>query len=135
MNVAVATRMPVEELTFALAVHCGVSDENPKGARKHLDVTPRAHFDEALVWTKSNASVVERIRSEPDAIAAGGYTLSPARSWLSRLLGFGRARPPADDELERVAKEVEAKRRPIDAARAKSRAELRALVDDAFDGP
>jgi len=125
--------MPVTELTLALAVHCKVVDEKPRDARKHLEVTPRAHFDEALVWAKSNANLIERINSEPEAIEAGGYSLAPARSWLSRLLGRGRAPAAADDEVERIAKELEAKRQPVSDARAKTRAEIRDLVDDAFD--
>lgn len=134
---AVATHLPVDELGLALAVFCKLHDSDVRAVRKHLDVTPRAHFDEGWAWAKSNAKVVALIRSDPDAILAGGYSLSEARGFFSRLLGLGRSRgatAPDDDDLALLARDLEpASSRSKDPARAKKLAELQALVDESLD--
>jgi hypothetical protein len=131
--VAVATHMPVEELGLALAIHCKLFGENPRVARKHLDMTPRAHFDEGVAWAETNAKLVERIRTDPDAVQGGAYSLNAARGWLSRLVGIGRSKSTGDDELERVAAELEKKGRSVDAEKERKLAALRELVDESFE--
>jgi hypothetical protein len=134
--VAVATKMPIEELSLALAIYTSLHGDPPAAVRRHLDPTPRAHFAEACAWAKSNASLVSKIRDDPATIQEGGYALSEARGWLARLFGLGRAKnaDDADDqELERVAREMAAAQQPLDEGTAQQRAELRRLVDDAFD--
>ena len=136
MNVAVATHLPVEELGLALAIHCKLFGENPRAARKHLDFTPRAHFDEGCAWVESNAKLVELIRSDPDSVRAGGYSLNSARGWLSRLIGIGRSKSasaPTDDELDKVAAELSKKQRKVDAEKARKMEALRELVDESFE--
>lgn len=135
---AVATHLPVDELGLALAVYCKLFDGNPRAVRKHLDVTPRAHFDEGWAWARSNAKVVALVKSDPGAIAAGSYSLSEARGWFSRLLGVGRSKgatAPDDDELAVLARDLDpASQRSSDPARAKKLAELQKLVDESLDG-
>jgi len=136
VNVAVATRMPVDELAVALAVHCKLAGEDSRAARSHLDVTPRSYFDEACVWADSNEKIIKLVRSDPQAIVAGGYSLNQARGWLSRLFGLGKSRSPTapdDDELAQVAEELAQSRQRIDEDRARKLAALRELVDDSFD--
>ena len=133
MNVAVATNMPVEELGLALAIHCKLFGENPRVARKHLDMTPRVHFDEGVAWAESNAKLVEQIRTDPDAVRGGGYSLNAARGWFSRLVGIGRSKSAGDDELERVAADLEKKGRSVDAEKERKLAALRELVDESFE--
>ena len=137
-----ATRMPVEEVTLALAVYCALHGVAPRSAARHLTITPRAHFDEAAVWADSNAAVVRLLRRDPDVIEAGDFTLAPAGSWLSRLLRGRRRvteRPTTDDlaELERslTAQPAAATpKRPADPARERRLAEIKSLVDESFEG-
>jgi hypothetical protein len=137
-RVSSATKLPVEEICLALGLFCRLHQLPPRSAAVHLDPTPRAHFDAAEQWVRSNAGVVSLLRTDRAAIEAETYSLSEARSWLSRLFGLGRARGPSvptDEELERVAKSLEAKRagKSVDPARAQRLQELRALVDDALE--
>jgi len=136
VNVAVATKLPVQELGLALAIHCQLFGENPRAARKHLDPTPRAHFDEGVAWAESNAKLVALIKSDPEAVRAGSYSLNASRGWFSRLFGLGRSKSPSaptDDELDRVAAELSQKRKPVDEEKARKMAALRELVDDSFE--
>ena len=52
-----ATRMPVDELTVALAIFCKLHDVSERTAARHLELTPRSHFDEAWAFASSNAAV------------------------------------------------------------------------------
>ncbi|MBW2459160.1 MAG: hypothetical protein JRI68_31975 [Deltaproteobacteria bacterium] len=133
---AVVTKLPVEELGLALAIHCKLFGENPRVARRHLDLTPRSHFDEGCAWAESNAKLIGLIRSDPKAVRAGSYSLNAARGWFARLIGMGRSKSPSaptDDELERVAAELGKKRKPVDEEKARKMAALRELVDDSFE--
>ncbi len=134
---AVATHLPVEELGLALAIHCKLFGENPRVARKHLDLTPRAHFDEGCAWAESNAKLVELIKSDPDSVRAGSYSLNSARGWFSRLIGIGRSKSasaPTDGELDRVAADLAGKRGPVDEDKKRKMEALRELVDESFEG-
>ncbi len=136
-----ATKMPVDEVAVALGVFCRLFDVSERAAAKHLDPTQAEHFGEAYAWASSNASVVRLLRKSPDTVRAGDYTLSPSRSWLSRVLGVGaRKRPATADEeladLERAALAAapsRAAKRAPDAAKARKLAELRALVDESLE--
>ena len=135
---AVATHLPVDELGLSLAVYSKLFDPNPRVFRKHLDVTPRAHFDEGWAWAGSNAKVIGLVQSDPEAVLAGSYSLSEARGWFSRLIGLGRSKgatAPDDDELASLARDLDpASKRSADPARAKKLAELQKLVDESLDG-
>ncbi len=137
-----ATRMPVDEITVALGLFCRLFDVSERAASKHLELTPREHFDEGYAWASSNASVVRLLRKSPDAVRAGDYALSPSRSWLARVLGVGGKKHAAspDDELadlERALATTAAARpkKTVDAARARKLAELKALVDESLESP
>lgn len=133
---AVATTLPVEELSLALALYCRLHGDNIRSIRGHLDLTPRSHFDEACVWAKSNASLVDKMRTNPAQLKSGAYTINEARGWVSRLFGLGRAKNAddlAESEMEQIAREAASMRQPIDEEKARSRAEIRDLVDDAFE--
>ncbi|KYF56041.1 hypothetical protein BE08_43585 [Sorangium cellulosum] len=133
-----ATKMPVDELALALAVYCRLHEVPDRVAARHLDVTPRAHFDESAVWASSNVALVRMLRAAPDRIAADDYAIGEARSWLARALGLGkrRAAPTADDELrdlERALAVGAAKPRSVDESKARKLAEIRALVDESLE--
>jgi hypothetical protein len=141
VHVQSATRMPVDEITVALGLFCRLFNVPERTAARHLEVTPAEHFDEGYAWASSNAPVVRLLRTNPAAVHAGEYGLSPSRSWLARVLGVGAKKRPAspDDELaelERAALAAPASKggqKPVDAARAKKLAELRALVDETLE--
>ncbi|WP_437638038.1 hypothetical protein [Sorangium sp. So ce854] len=138
VQVQSATKMPVDELALALAVYCRLHEVPDRVAARHLDVTPRAHFDESAVWASSNVALVRMLRAAPDRIAADDYAIGEARSWLARALGLGkrRAAPTADDELrdlERALAVGAAKPRSVDESKARKLAEIRALVDESLE--
>jgi hypothetical protein len=139
VSVHSATKMPVDEITVALGLFCRLFDVPERAAAKHLELTPGEHFDEGYAWASSNSQVVRMLRKSPDAVRAGEYSLSPARSWLARVLGVGakkHARSPDEElaEMERALPSGGAsaarKKAPTDAAKAKKLAELKALVDE-----
>jgi hypothetical protein len=135
-----ATRMPVEDVTLALAVFCKLHNVPDRVAAKHLELTPRECFDEAMVWASSNISVIRRLRSAPAALKADEFQLSEARSWLSRALGIGgrKAARSVDEELAELERQAMRGRLPAGSgakgktggADEKRLAEIRALVDE-----
>jgi hypothetical protein len=140
-----ATRMPVDEVTVALALFCKLHKIEGRSAARYLELTPREHLDEGLVWASSNGALVEMLRAEPEAIEADKFVIAPARSWLSRVLvGIGgkkKAAPSAEDDLDALERAFSggpalpaAKRAPVDTAKARKLAELRALVDESLEG-
>jgi hypothetical protein len=142
-----ATKLPVEEATLALAVFCKLHAIPERTAARHLDVTPRELFGEAVAWASSNASVVRMLRASPRAVEADDLHLSPARSWLARALGFGSKKHAAaspDDELAELersmarsapaAQKQKGSSTALDEAKARRLTELRALVEESLDG-
>ncbi|MCA9625855.1 MAG: hypothetical protein KC731_42825 [Myxococcales bacterium] len=133
---AVATRMTVDEIGVALAIYTELHAADERAIRRHLDPTPQACFNEAMVWVKSNAKVVRLLRSDPAAIAAQSYVLSPARSWVARVLGLGKPKgviAPDDAELASVMKDLQKAKASPKKPKRSDHDDLRALVDDAFD--
>jgi hypothetical protein len=98
VNVHSATKMPVDEVTVALAIFCKLFGVSDRVAARHLETTQREHFDEAAVWASSNDRVMRMLRDKPEAIEADDYSLSPARSWLARALGVGKKKSRTVDE-------------------------------------
>jgi hypothetical protein len=135
-----ATRMPVDELTLALAIYCRLHDVADRVAARHLDVTPRAHFDESTAWASSNMPLVRMLREAPARIAEGDFIIGEARSWLARVLGVGKSRSvrSTDDELVELERSLphatSARPRVVDQDKAKKLAEIRALVDESLEG-
>ena len=137
VNVQTATAMPVGEVAVALAMFCHLHDVPDRVASKHLELRQGEYFDEAAAWTRSNSSLMGKLRSDPEVVIKGDYSLSEARSWLARKLGFGKPKgnhAPGEDELAVLARDLEGapKQRTVDEAKAKKLAELRALVDESL---
>ncbi|AUX40864.1 hypothetical protein SOCE26_022660 [Sorangium cellulosum] len=135
-----ATKMPVDELALALAIYCRLHGVPDRTAARHLEVTPRAHFDESTVWASSNLALVRMLRAAPERIAADDYAIGASRSWLARALGLGKSRPArtAEDDLRELERSIElgagaAKPRAMDEGKAKKLAEIRALVDESLE--
>lgn len=141
VQVHAATKMPVEEVTLALAVFCKLHGVPDRVASKHLELTPREGFEEGMVWASSNMAVIRKLREAPSAVMADEFRLSEARSWLARVLGVGAKRGPRspDEELADMEREMarelpaksgeKAKGSRADAARL---AEIKALVDESL---
>lgn len=133
-----ATRLPVAEAALALAIYCGLHGEAPRTAARHLEVTPRALFDEASVWASSNAATIRLLRSDPEVVEQDDFKLGPARSWLGRVFAGKRKTTTAatsDDlaELERTLGEAApaSPRIARDPKRAKRLEEIKGLLDEA----
>jgi hypothetical protein len=128
-----ATKMGVEELGMALALFCALHDIPDRLAEKHLETTPREAFAEANVWVASNKKLVKLLRSDPVAIEEDRYELAPARSWLSRALGFGKKKQLSpEEELAQIEKWVAGPnaKKAVDPAKAARLAEIRAFMDE-----
>jgi hypothetical protein len=136
-RVHAATKLPLDQLSIALATFCALHGVDAGLARRHLELTQREAFDEATAWARSNASLVRSLRDNRRAIVADAYRIAPARSWLARALGIGGKRKPDPtddlDELERaLAAGTPKPAREIDAAKQQRLAELRKLVDESL---
>lgn len=144
-----ATKMPVDEIALALAIYCRLHDVADRTAARHLDVTPRAHFDESAVWASSNVTLVRMLRGAPERLAADDFAIGEPRSWLARVLGVGKSRTArsAEDELRDLERSLlpaaggrtaDARAgsapRAMDNDKAKKLAEIRALVDESLGG-
>lgn len=135
-----ATKMPVDELTLALAIFCKLHGVSDRACAKHLQLTPRAHFEEASVWASSNAPVLRMLRADPSTIEGDDFKLGGSRSWLARVLGVGKKATitrATDDDLAELELSLKAAPQrasgPADAAKARRIAEIRALVDESLD--
>jgi hypothetical protein len=144
-----ATRMPVDELSLALAVYCRLHGVPDRVAARHLEVTPRAHFGESAVWASSNLPILRMLRDAPERLAADDFVLGEPRSWLARVLGLGKGRAArsAEDELVELERALSpaasqaartprdpSQSRPADDGKARKLAEIRALVDESLEG-
>jgi hypothetical protein len=134
-----ATRLSTDELTLALAMFCRSFGIDTRLAHKHLDEVPREHFARAETWVRANASIVRRLREDSKGIRKDAFVLDQADSWLSRVFSFGRNKrgPTAEETLSQLERSMPSAqtRKPMDPARAKKLAELRALVDESLDSP
>jgi hypothetical protein len=136
-----ATKMPTAELAIALAIYCHLHDVAARPVAKHLESTPRAHFDEAVEWAAANASVLRSLRERPELFADDGVKLAPARGWLSGLLAKWRKRsevapdddPDAIERQLRAADFVRRSAKPLSPEQSQRMAELRKLVDESLD--
>jgi len=132
-----ATHLATNELTLALAMFCKLFGVDGRVAARHLDPVPRERFAESEQWVRANATVVRRLRDDPDGIRADAFVLDRAEGWMSRIFGFGRGKrgPSAEETLSELERSLSAQtpKKQIDPERAKKLAELRALVDESLD--
>jgi hypothetical protein len=133
-RVAQVTTLSCGELAVPYALFVKVAGLSRRAALKELGVTQREVAAQALDVLDTNDRLIATLGRAPDRIAAGMFELSEAKPGLLRL--FGNKRPVDDDglpnlaALERLAPVSPPKPRPVDPKRD----ELRALVDEAFDG-
>ena len=131
-----ATKMAVDELAMGLAIFCALHEIPDRMAAKHLETTPREHFDEASVWVASNRKLVRLLRSDPMAIQEDRYELRESRSWLARALGIGKKKQATvEEELAQLEKWVQAPgaKKAVDPAKAARLAEIRAFMEESAE--
>lgn len=127
MRMHQGTFLTVEELALALALFLRVRDEKAGAARRHLEVTQREAFDEALEWVDAQPRLVRRLRDEPETLADGIFELESKKGVLARLF----TRKKEDDDLP-LAAPVSSKRPAKSEEELRRIAEAKALVEEAF---
>jgi len=122
------TVLGVEELALAVALFVRVHDRSAGAVKKHLDVTQREAFDEALAWVDSQPKLVRALEKEPETIEDGIFQLEEKKGVFARLLARRR-----DDDLPTPADLAPQSKRPARSEEELRRiAETRALVDEAL---
>jgi hypothetical protein len=146
-RVSRATRLTPLELGVLTALFAALSGQTTRPALKHLEVTQKTALSEAVEWIDSNPELIERLKSDPERIAAGDYALADPQPWLARLFGKKKRRSvdpieaalsgdASPDELDSLLASM-----PMPSARREPRArdpkldELRRLVDEALEEP
>lgn len=99
-RVSSVTALGVSELAVALTLFAGAGEHPLKHAKRHLGATQLDALGEASTWLQSNPRLVERLRSDPAALARGEYTLDGAKPWLLRAIA--RQRGPAAGSFEEL---------------------------------
>lgn len=135
-RVSQVTTLSCGELAVPYALFVKTSGLTRRAALKELGVTQREVVTQALDVLDANDRLVASLGRAPERVAAGLFELGEAKPGLLRLFGGKRKETDEDglpslDDLERLAPVPAApKPRPADPKRD----ELRALVDEAFDG-
>lgn len=121
------TFLGVHELALANALFVRATEERAGRVRKHLAVTQREAFDEALSWVDARPKLVSSLRETPELLVDGILPVEEKKGFFGRILSSS-AKPAPEDEM------------PISRpAKVRSEAELRrlaeakALVEEAFE--
>ncbi len=127
MKMHQATVLSVDEVAFATALFLRMNEEKPGRARRHLEVTQREAFDEALAWVDAQPKLVAGLRERPESLTDGVFVLEEKKGLLSRL--FDRKKADEDLEALPVSKRPAVVRSEDERRRL---AETRALVEEAL---
>lgn len=136
-SIAQLTTLGPGELAVALVVFAHVHGQNPKHALGELSVTQRAALAEAIVWSKPQKKLLERLARDPERLLKEPVEFSQEKSFFSGLFG---KKPSVDAELQRALDgelDVAQLQAPAGIARAPrprdpARDDLRALVEEAL---
>ena len=123
-----ATFLSIEELALAVALFVRVTDAKPGKVRKHLAVTQREAFDNALSWVDDQPKLVKTLTDEPETLEDGVFALEEKKGLFGKLLGRKRSE---DDDLDLVPM---SKPKPSTLSEEERRriAETKALVEEAL---
>jgi hypothetical protein len=134
VRVEQCTHLDVMELAVTLALFARLHGHKPSRAKKHLEVTQRDAFDEALAWVDSNPDLLEDLRQRPEALADGVFQVRPAHGLIGGLLRRWFAAGQKEPALEPFAASPRAPRpRPPRTEEEQKRLDrARALVDEAL---
>lgn len=132
-SITQVTALGPTELAVVTALFAASSNVSSKGLAGALPVTQQEAFNEALTFVRSNPELVAKLKAAPELVALGNFTLNESKSWLSRL--FTPKKP--DPELEALGflggETFTAKPLPARKPRSEQHAELKSLVNEAFD--
>jgi hypothetical protein len=130
MRMHQGTVLDVHEIALATALFVRVHDKKAGAVRRHLEVTQREAFDEALAWVDTQPKLVTNLRAHPERLRDGIFVAEEKKGLFAKL--FDRKK---DDELPAAE---DFRKTPARAARVLSDderrrlAETRALVDEAL---
>ena len=131
------TALAVTEAAALLALFCRVHKVKPSLARSPLALTQREAFDRALVFWEANERVIATLRTAPELLVGGAFTLDSERGPVARLLGWFGHRDRSRDELTpaskpaRVRTEAEERRFALAKAMAEDALVTSSTVDTA----
>jgi hypothetical protein len=121
------TVLSVEELAMALALFVRAAEVRPATVKRHLEVTQREAFELALDFVDGQPKLVEALRSAPETLEDGVFTLEEKKGFFSRLLSSKKEEPDLGASPPPARQRSEEEQRRI--------AEMRALVDEALQEP
>lgn len=128
MRMHQGTVLDVHELALATALFLRVNDVKAGLVKRHLEVTQREAFDEALAFVDGQPKLVATLREHPEALTDGVFALEEKKGLLAKLF----ARKP-DDGLEALAAAApRSTPRPMSDAERRRLAETKALVEEAL---
>ncbi|HVW24527.1 MAG TPA: hypothetical protein VHC69_04125 [Polyangiaceae bacterium] len=96
-RVARVTRAALPELAVLTALFMEMGGHGARKIMKELGATQADALSHALEWARSNRELCDRLKRDPERVAAGDYSLRDAKPWLVRL--FERKAKPADDDI------------------------------------
>jgi hypothetical protein len=123
-----ATFLSVDEIALAVALFVRVTDAKPGRVKKHLAVTQREAFDNALSWVDDQPKLVKALTDEPETLEDGVFVLEEKKGLFGKLLGRKRS---DEDDLDLVPM---SKPKPSTLSEEERRriAETKALVEEAL---
>ena len=120
------TFLGVEELALANALFVRATGQKPGRVKRHLEVTQREAFEEALVWVDARPKLVAALKSAPEMLVDGVLPVEEKKGLFSRLLSSSKS---AEDEMPMSAPRPAKVRTEAELRRL---AETKALVDEAL---
>lgn len=130
MRMHQGTVLDVHDVALATALFVRVHDKKAGAVRRHLEITQREAFDEALAWVDAQPKLVTALRAHPETLRDGIFVQEEKKGLFARL--FDRKR---DDELPVAAEFAATAKRPARVLSDDERrrlAEARALVEEAL---
>ena len=124
-SVQECTSLSIGDLAVMTALFCAVNDVKPRVARTHLATTQTEAFDVAVAWVETNDHLVKALRTMPETLADGVFTMERTRGFLSRLF----RKKDDDAALTAPVAKPSRVRTPEEERRL---AEARALVEEAL---
>lgn len=127
MRLHQGTFLSTAELAMAVALFIRVADQKAGVVRRHLPVTQREAFDDALAWLSTQPKLVRTLREHPASLTDGIFEVEARKGLLARL--FARS-PEHDDDLTLTTVKKTPKSRSDEELRRL--AEAKALVEEAL---
>ena len=127
MRMHQATVLGVHEIALATALFVRVNEKKAGAVKRHLEVTQREAFDEALAFVDGQPKLVENLREHPETLSDGVFVLEERKGLFAKLF----ERKP-DDGLSSVASVRPSAPRVLGEAERRRLAEAKALVEEAL---